>query len=40
MRNIRKSEIGDDTKYLIGWTSELDPIHEFLIKSGKVIVKR
>ncbi len=40
MQNIRKSEIGDVTKYLIGWTSELDPIHEILMEGGKVMVKK
>lgn len=40
MQNIRKSNIGDVTKYLIGWTSKLDPVHEIMMEGGKVLVKK
>lgn len=40
MQNIRKSNMGEVTKYLVGWTSEIDPIHEIMMEGGKVLVKK
>jgi hypothetical protein len=38
-KNIKNSEIGDFTKYLIGWTDKIDPKYEELFFDGRIKLK-
>lgn len=40
LQEIRKSNIGSLTQYLIGWRSDFDPEHQILLEGDKIKVKR
>ena len=35
-QTLSKSTTGTVTDYLIGWTPEIDPVHQILMEGGKI----